>query len=157
MKSSILLTAVHRVLLCNPPRHQDAVLVFSQCRRCTVTVLPLQVFEHPETVLTWAAEFPDAVKFRKGLDVWPLRFALEAIYHKAARRFSYGCSCQVNLARPQGRHHGYAPDSWQHACIAISCEQQPCLASRSAAAHARCPDAPSRLHCEGRSSHQGMH
>eukprot|EP00884_Botryococcus_braunii_P022070 jgi/Botrbrau1/8547/Bobra.0359s0011.1 len=52
------------------------------------------VFQHPELVLSWAASFPDKLKFRKRLNLWPLQFILRADYSRRSRSFSYGCSCK---------------------------------------------------------------
>ncbi|KAK9806359.1 hypothetical protein WJX72_011351 [[Myrmecia] bisecta] len=68
-----------------PGAHQP-----SSPRRLTVT-------SHPEVSFTWASNFPDKVKFRKRLDIWPLRFMLRADYDRQHRSFQYGCSCKDKL------------------------------------------------------------
>ncbi len=55
----------------------------------------MQNLNHPELVLTWGSEFPDNLKIRKEITLWPLRFKLRADYCKLNRNFQYGCSCKV--------------------------------------------------------------
>ena len=54
-----------------------------------------QVTQHPEVSVTWGSTFPDKVKFRKLVGVWPLRLKLRADYCRVSRSFEYGCSCKV--------------------------------------------------------------
>ena len=37
---------------------------------------PAQVTQHPEVFVTWGSTFPDKIKFRKLVGVWPLRLKL---------------------------------------------------------------------------------
>ena len=57
----------------------------------------LQSLDHPELVITWASEFPDKLKIRKEVTLWPLRFKLRADYTRALRAFEFGCSCKVSI------------------------------------------------------------
>jgi hypothetical protein len=51
-----------------------------------------QVFDRPECLITWAADFPDRLRLVKRLTLFPLRLALRADYHRPTRSFSYGCA-----------------------------------------------------------------
>lgn len=57
-----------------------------------------QNLNHPEFIITYGAEFPDKLKIRKEIKLWPLRFKLRADYCKMNRTFEYGCSCKVQGA-----------------------------------------------------------
>lgn len=50
------------------------------------------VFDRPECLITWAADFPDRLRLIKRLTLFPLRLALRADYHRPTRSFSYGCA-----------------------------------------------------------------
>ena len=54
-----------------------------------------QVAQHPEVFITWGSTFPDKVKFRKLVGIWPLRLKLRADYCRVSRSFEYGCSCKA--------------------------------------------------------------
>ncbi|CAL8471353.1 g10895 [Coccomyxa elongata] len=60
---------------------------------------PRQVFNlnHSEFILTWGSEFPDKLKIRQEIKLWPLRFKLRADYSRLNRSFEYGCSCKDAL------------------------------------------------------------
>ncbi len=45
--------------------------------------------------ITWGSTFPDKVKFRKLVGIWPLRLKLRADYCRVSRSFEYGCSCKA--------------------------------------------------------------
>ena len=60
-----------------------------------------QVTQHPEVFVTWGSSFPDKIKFRKLVGIWPLRLKLRADYCRVSRSFEYGCSCK---ARCSGTH-----------------------------------------------------
>ena len=62
----------------------------------------VQSLDHPELVVSWGSEFPDKLKLRKQVTLWPLRFKLRADYNRAARNFEYGCSCKVSMALLEG-------------------------------------------------------
>lgn len=64
----------------------------------------LQSLDHPELVITWASEFPDKLKIRKEVTLWPLRFKLRADYTRALRAFEFGCSCKVSIQAGVCRH-----------------------------------------------------
>ena len=53
--------------------------------------------EQPQLVFTWGSEFPDKVKLRKLVTVWPLRFKLRLDYTSATRAVEFGCSCKVRF------------------------------------------------------------
>ena len=53
---------------------------------------PSQVFDRPECLITWAADFPDRLRLIKRVTLFPLRLALRADYHRPTRSFSYGCA-----------------------------------------------------------------
>ena len=53
--------------------------------------------------MTWGSEFPDKLKLRKQITLWPLRFKLRADYNRTVRNFEYGCSCKVSVAPPSSR------------------------------------------------------
>ena len=72
----------------------------------------LQSLDHPELVITWASEFPDKLKIRKEVTLWPLRFKLRGDYTRALRAFEFGCSCKVSMAGVYGHS---APDLNEHA------------------------------------------
>ena len=55
----------------------------------------VQVTQHPEVFFTWGSTFPDKIKFRKLVGIWPLRLKLRADYCRVSRSFEYGCSCKV--------------------------------------------------------------
>ncbi len=61
----------------------------------------LQNLNHSEFILTWGSEFPDKLKIRKEIKLWPLRFKLRADYSRLNRSFEYGCSCKVLHTREQ--------------------------------------------------------
>lgn len=71
-----------------PPFQQASFFL----RACVVT----QNLNHPELVITWGSDFPDKLKIRKEVPLWPLRFKLRADYSRALRAFEYGCSCKVS-------------------------------------------------------------
>jgi hypothetical protein len=54
-----------------------------------------QVAQHPEVFVTWGSTFPDKIKFRKLVRLWPLRLKLRADYCRVSRTFEYGCSCKA--------------------------------------------------------------
>ena len=56
----------------------------------------LQNLDHPELIITWGSGFPDKLKIRKEIPLWPFRFKLRADYSRALRAFEYGCSCKVS-------------------------------------------------------------
>ena len=58
----------------------------------------MQSLNHPELIVTWGSEFPDKLKLRKQVTLWPLRFKLRADYNRTVRNFEYGCSCKVSMA-----------------------------------------------------------
>ena len=55
----------------------------------------MQNLDHPELIITWGSDFPDKLKIRKEIPLWPFRFKLRADYSRALRAFEYGCSCKV--------------------------------------------------------------
>jgi len=59
----------------------------------------MQNLDHPELVITWGSEFPDKLKIRKEVTLWPLRFKLRADYTRTLRAFEYGCSCKAMNAQ----------------------------------------------------------
>ena len=60
----------------------------------------VQSLDHPELIVTWGSEFPDKLKLRKQVTLWPLRFKLRADYNRTVRNFEYGCSCKVSMTLP---------------------------------------------------------
>ncbi len=56
----------------------------------------VQNLDHPELIITWGSDFPDKLKIRKEIPLWPFRFKLRADYSRALRAFEYGCSCKVS-------------------------------------------------------------
>ena len=54
-----------------------------------------QVTQHPEVFVTWGSTFPDKIKLRKLVGIWPLRLKLRADYCRVSRSFEYGCSCKA--------------------------------------------------------------
>ena len=46
-----------------------------------------QVTQHPEVFVTWGSTFPDKIKFRKLVGMWPLRLKLRADYCRVSRSF----------------------------------------------------------------------
>lgn len=88
-------TAIHQ----NPQSSEQAERVSAGVPAALVSrpVKRFVVLQQPEVAISWAADFPDTVKLRKGVNVFPFQFALEATYHKQTNDFSYGCSCQDKL------------------------------------------------------------
>ncbi|EIE19698.1 hypothetical protein COCSUDRAFT_54586 [Coccomyxa subellipsoidea C-169] len=89
-------------LINNPALEGTAILNDVQPNRLTrrpQRAEPRQVFNlnHPEFVITWGAQFPDKLKIRKEIKLWPLRFKLRADYCQLNRTFEYGCSCKDAL------------------------------------------------------------
>ena len=68
-----------------------------------------QSLEHPELIVTWGSEFPDKLKLRKQITLWPLRFKLRADYNRTVRNFEYGCSCKVSMVPPNSRLRSPSP------------------------------------------------
>ena len=58
----------------------------------------MQNLDHPELIITWGSDFPDKLKIRKEIPLWPFRFKLRADYSRALRAFEYGCSCKVRCS-----------------------------------------------------------
>lgn len=88
---------MHLKLQAAPPYGQDS----SYCSGCVLT----QNLDHPELIITWGSDFPDKLKIRKEIPLWPFRFKLRADYSRAQRALEYGCSCKV-------RRHA-------HICVAL--------------------------------------
>ncbi|KAK9791348.1 hypothetical protein WJX73_004327 [Symbiochloris irregularis] len=53
-----------------------------------------RLLEQPEVWLTWASRFPDLVKIRKHLSIFPLQLTLEGAFQPDGRHTFFGCSCQ---------------------------------------------------------------
>jgi len=88
---------------------------------------PSQVFDRPECLITWAADFPDRLRLIKRLTLFPLRLALRADYHRPTRSFSYGCAASDALwggsllldAASQSLHYHKAVPVGGGACVGI--------------------------------------
>lgn len=89
---------------------QASYLFTSKC----ITPSSMQNLEHPELIITWASDFPDKLKIRKEVTIWPLRFKLRADYTRALRSFEYGCSCKVGAA-----HLKSVLGQGMHRCTAV--------------------------------------
>jgi hypothetical protein len=60
-------------------------------------VLQFTFGDHPQLVLSCGSKFPDKLKVRKRLRIWPLTFKLRADFVTETKELHLGCSCRVRF------------------------------------------------------------